>query len=405
MKKMMIVALMAAAASTAFAGDSDALKSILKAKTYAEAVSLVNANLGQLANSAEKAKAYNKLVDLALDKVSKEQGTITSNQMAQQMGTGKVEAFDTVGFYDAVLDAFKAANECEKYDQMPNEKGKVKPAFHNKNVQRLVGYRTRLIDGGIYFQNHDMKKAFAQLAEYVDSHDAPLFKDEVAKTPDENYANMAYYAARFAYLNQDMENVPKYADIAGKDEKLASDATVLKLAAIQQGLKTREDSVKYVSRLETDYAANPKNEMVLGTLLSMYGSLGMNTEMNSLIDKVLAADPENFTAWATRGQNAMFSEDWDLAISSLEKAIAKQPESAVALSMLGASLINKGAQAQEKVAGRGGQIPATAKDQILPFYNKAKEYLERAKAADPTEAQSKWSYALDRCEYLIDSLK
>ena len=250
-----------------------------------------------------------------------------------------------------------------------------------------------------------MKKAFAQLAEYVDSHDAPLFKDEVAKTPDENYANMAYYAARFAYLNQDMENVPKYADIAGKDEKLASDATVLKLAAIQQGLKTREDSVKYVSRLETDYAANPKNEMVLGTLLSMYGSLGMNTEMNSLIDKVLAADPENFTAWATRGQNAMFSEDWDLAISSLEKAIAKQPESAVALSMLGASLINKGAQAQEKVAGRGGQIPATAKDQILPFYNKAKEYLERAKAADPTEAQSKWSYALDRCEYLIDSLK
>ena len=101
----------------------------------------------------------------------------------------------------------------------------------------------------------------------------------------------------------------------------------------------------------------------------------------------------------------MFSEDWDLAISSLEKAIAKQPESAVALSMLGASLINKGAQAQEKVAGRGGQIPATAKDQILPFYNKAKEYLERAKAADPTEAQSKWSYALDRCEYLIDSLK
>ena len=113
---MMIVALMAAAASTAFAGDSDALKSILKAKTYAEAVSLVNANLGQLADNAEKAKAYNKLVDLAIDKVSKEQSVIASNQMAEQMGTGKVEQYDTVGFYDAVLDAFKAANECEKYD-------------------------------------------------------------------------------------------------------------------------------------------------------------------------------------------------------------------------------------------------------------------------------------------------
>ncbi len=59
MKKMMIVALMAAAASTAFAGDSDALKSILKTKSYAEAASLVSSSLSQLASPAEKAKAYN----------------------------------------------------------------------------------------------------------------------------------------------------------------------------------------------------------------------------------------------------------------------------------------------------------------------------------------------------------
>ena len=53
MKKMMIVALMAATASTAFAGDSPELKSILKAKTYAEAASLVNSSLGQLIATKE----------------------------------------------------------------------------------------------------------------------------------------------------------------------------------------------------------------------------------------------------------------------------------------------------------------------------------------------------------------
>ena len=405
MKKMMIVALMAAAASTAFAGDSDALKSILKTKSYAEAASLVSSSLSQLASPAEKAKAYNKLVDLAIDKVAKEQGTITSNQMAEQYGQGKVEPYDTAGFYDAVLNAFKAAEECEKYDIMPNEKGKVKPAFHNKNVQRLLGYRPRLIDGGIYYQNFDMKKAFAQLAEYVDSHNSSLFAEEIAKTPDENYTNMAYYAARFAYQNKDYDNVAVYANIAGQDEKLASDATVLKLAAMQQEIRTREDSLNYVKRLETDYAANPSNEMVLGTLLSMYASLNMNNEMNSLIEKTLAADPSNYTAWAMKGQNAMFAEQWDEAISCFEKALEKQPESAVALSMLGASLINKGAQAQERAAGRNGMIPSTAKDQIRPFYDRAKECLEKAKAADPTEQTSKWSYALDRCNYLLDSLK
>ena len=59
MKKLMMMAIMFVAAATAFAGDSDALKAILKAKTYADAEQLLKANLGQLANDEEKAAAYN----------------------------------------------------------------------------------------------------------------------------------------------------------------------------------------------------------------------------------------------------------------------------------------------------------------------------------------------------------
>ena len=61
MKKLMIAALLIFASSAAFAGDSDALKAILKAKTYTEAESLLKSNLAQLTTAAEKAKAYNKL--------------------------------------------------------------------------------------------------------------------------------------------------------------------------------------------------------------------------------------------------------------------------------------------------------------------------------------------------------
>ena len=57
MKKIMIAALMILSTSAAFAGDSDVLKTILKAKTYAEAEQLVKSSLGQLANDGEKAKA------------------------------------------------------------------------------------------------------------------------------------------------------------------------------------------------------------------------------------------------------------------------------------------------------------------------------------------------------------
>ena len=49
----MIAALLLLGASSAFAGDSDALKAVKKAKTYAEAEALVKQNLNAFANDKE----------------------------------------------------------------------------------------------------------------------------------------------------------------------------------------------------------------------------------------------------------------------------------------------------------------------------------------------------------------
>ena len=70
--------------TSAFAGDSDALKAVLKAKTYAEAEALVKQNLGQLANDAEKAKAYNKLVDLSMKAFNDQQSIQQTNQIMKK---------------------------------------------------------------------------------------------------------------------------------------------------------------------------------------------------------------------------------------------------------------------------------------------------------------------------------
>ena len=87
-----MMAMMLVASATTFAGDSDALKAILKAKTYAEAEQLVKSSLGQLANDAEKAKAYNKLVDLAMAAFNEQSTIQTENQIAKQMGKEEIEA-------------------------------------------------------------------------------------------------------------------------------------------------------------------------------------------------------------------------------------------------------------------------------------------------------------------------
>ena len=53
MKKVFMMAIALMASSMTFAGDSDALKAILKSKDYAEAANLVKQNLGQLADNAD----------------------------------------------------------------------------------------------------------------------------------------------------------------------------------------------------------------------------------------------------------------------------------------------------------------------------------------------------------------
>jgi len=178
MKKLMMMAMLMVASATAFAGDSPALKAILKAKSYAEAEALVKSSLSELASDAEKAKAYNKLVDLALDDFNAQSTIVTENQLAKQMGKEE-KPVDNAAMSEAALNALLNGIECDKYDQLPNEKGKISPKFASKNAQRLWGGpRNQLVNSGQdALTAKDQAAARKYWQAFVESDKAPLFKD------------------------------------------------------------------------------------------------------------------------------------------------------------------------------------------------------------------------------------
>lgn len=391
MKKLMIAALMIFASSAVFAGDSDALKAILKAKTYTEAESLVKSSVGQLVSAGEKAKAYNKLVDLAMDKVSKEQAIMSANQMAEQFKQGKVEPYDTVGMYNAVYNALENGIECEKYDQMPDIKGKVKPKFHEANRDRLYGLRVHLINAGQAAGNKDDKvAAMRDYAMYVESANAPLFSDvDKTKNPDQYIGEVARVAAVYAYQNKKMDLADKYVDIAMKDTAVYKDALNLKLYIAQQQLKTKEDSVKYIGVLKDIYAKDKNNDQVFASLVSLYSSLKQNDEMNALVNDKLAADPKNYTAWALKGQNDMNASKWDDAITSYKKAIEIKQDEPIIYTYIGFCINSKASAINNDVAGQ------------KELFKESIPYLEKAKELDPNREKANWSYPLYQSYYVI----
>lgn len=384
MKKLIVAAMLVLGATSAFAGDSDALKAVMKAKTYAEAEALVKQNLGQFANDAEKAKAYNKLVDLGM-KVFNEQQTIQQTNQLMKKNDPVDENVMNEGAYNALMNAI----ECYKYDQLPNAKGKVAPKF-NGNATRVWGARQQLVNAGqTAAQNNKADEVLKYWGAFLDTDSEPLFASVDAKQKEaekEYIGQVALFAARYAYQAKDAARCEKYCDIAMTSEKEAKDALNLKLYVMKDGLKTKEDSLNYVNKLKDLYAKDPSNDVMLDGLNSMYSALKMDKEQTELLDAAIAKDPKNFVALANKGMMYIQKNDANNAIKCLKQALEAKPDNVVVMTYLGACYNSK-----------AGEIQAVQGRKVV--YQEAIKILDKAKELDPEKAQANWGYTRYQAYY------
>ena len=291
MKKVIVMAIALMASTMTFAAKSEAIKAITKSKDYAEAVQLVKQHLNELADNAEKAEAYNHLFELAMNKVSNETGTITENQMATQMGTGKVKPYDTLGLANAICDAIENVIECNKYDQLPNAKGKVRPQFE-KNIARVWAVRSHLVNIG---QEEARKGNNAGVLKYwgmfTDSAADPTFA-AMDKTPEKEYAGQVAF-----------------------------------------------------------FADEPENEVIVDAINGMYEGLDKKAQ-NEFLDQHLAKFPNSFTALANKGLMAVNANNAEEGAKWLRKAAAAKPDNAVVYTYLGACLSVQAANENDIAKGK-----------------------------------------------------
>ena len=375
-----MMAMMLVAGATAFAGDSDALKAVMKCKNYAEAAQLMKSNVDQMADAAEKAKAYNHLVDLAMSKVSNETGIMAENQAALQLGQGKQKPYDTIALADGICEAIEAAIECDKYDQQPNAKGKIAPKFAEKNAQRIWAVRSHLVNiGQEAARNGQSENVLKYWGAFTDSGAAPFFAAQ-DHNPEKEYAGqVAYFAGRYAFDAKDMDRAYKYLDIAMKDESQRTEALNFKLYVMRSNLKNREDSLACINRFKELYEADPTNEVVLDGLYAMYDGLKMKEAQKDLLDNHLAKYPDSFTATAEKGMMAIAENNAEEGANWLRKAAALKPENAVVQTYLGTCL--------NVIAGNTDDA---AKRKAT--FEEAVKALDRAKELDPDKTQANWGY-------------
>ena len=398
MKKMFLMALMAAAATTAFAQDAlvkQAAKLTSKGE-YKQAEDLLKPALTS-SETLDKAAAWFQLSDINYQHFNKIKTKVMEDQVMK-----KQEAYDTVGMHHSLIAAYEAALECDKYDMQPNAKGKVKPRFRAKNQERFKNLGGDMVNAGLYEYNHKNPQAAQKdWMHYLDMASTSLFSEVNDMPKDAFRPDILYYAALVSYTQKDYVNAEKYAKEAAAIPEKANDANEILLFSQKENCKTAADSVNYMNTVKSLRKQYPKEDRYFNLLMDYFNKPGKEADKKAWVEEEMALDPQNKMVWAVKGETEMNAEQWDAAVESFKKAIEIDPQFVPCYFNIGVCLNSKARVLQDQLADKNGTISKVNFEKVKAVLSESLGYLEKCQQLDPSRNTANWAYPLYQIYYSL----
>ncbi len=402
MKKIMMMALMAVAATTGFAQD-DLVKQAKKLMNKGEFDQAAQTLAPALESSAtvDKKGAWNLASEIQYKKFMEIQTKMTQNQMAQ-----KNEPYDTLGMHSAIVNAWEYAKKCDEFDQQPDAKGKVKLKYRSDSQNRYKNMGISLVQAGQYFyqDRKDNKQAFRAWSNYLDMKNSSIFAEVKDFPKDPFFYDIAYYTAILSYQSKDYPNALKYAQLTAEDASKAGEANEILLFSKKETMKTKQDSIDYVNMVKDLHKKEPQEQRYFNLLMDYYSHAGDKAAMMAWADEEIALDAQNKMAWALKGEVQMNSENWDGAIESYKKAIEIDSEFLQCIFNAGVCYNSKAIALNEKLADKNtGSLTNENAEKVKAELKAALSFLERARELDPNREKVNWAYPLYRIYYSMQN--
>ena len=276
----------------------------------------------------------------------------------------------------AILPYFKKAYEL---DQLPNEKGKIKPKY-SKDIKSILGAdHVYYFNGGAYyFDQKDYKKAYDFFNQYLEISELPMFEGTQTAEKDSTFMTVQFYAAVAATQLQDSPIAIKALERAKSSDFRLNDV----YQYLSYEYKQAGDSVNYVKTLEEGYAKFPNEEFFLMSLIDAYIQSSQNEKAISYLNTAIAQKPSDSQLYHALGiVYETGIKDYAKAEETFKKALEVNPESVESMSALGRiyynQAVNKQGEANMINDSKKYQEELTiAKDlfkQALPYFQKAHE--------------------------------
>ena len=397
MKKFMMMALMAAAATTAFAQDA-LVKEAKKLSAQGEFDEALKTLAPALTSSEtlDKAAAWNLQSNINYDKFMDIQKKDAENQI-----TKKNVPYDTLGMYRAAVAAWEAALKCDEFDQLPDAKGKVKLKYRSAAQNRFKNHGVALVQGGqTLYQKHINDEALNAWALYVDMRNTSIFAEVKDFPRDPFYADICYYAAFLSYQVKAYDKAQKYALLTIEaDPSKQGDANEILLFSKKDAMTTAQDSAEYVAMVKKIHKENPSEDRYFNLLMEYYTRANNPAALNEWINEEVTVNPDNKMTWALKGEAEMNAEKWDEAVVSFKKAIEIDPTFVQCVFNAGRCYYASAMNLQNQLADSNGMITNANRQKVLDVVKEAENFYTRARELDPDRATCNWAYPLYQIYY------
>lgn len=283
--------------------------------------------------------------------------------------------------YEALYGILPYFQKAYELDQLPNEKGKVKPKYTKDIKSILSANHVYLFNGGAYyFDKQEYKKAYDFFNQYVEISELPMFEGTQTAEKDSTFMTVQFYAAAAASLAKDSRLAISALERAKNTPYRQYD--VYQYLCYEYGeARTAQDSVMLEKTFEEGMQVFPDSIFFLNNLINTYIYSNRNEKALELLNVAIQKTPDDATLYNVMGH----VYENGVKIGEAEKyyllALEKDPNMTIALSNIGrvyynqgvnklseANMINDSKKYQEELG--------MAKDlfkKALPYYKKAHE--------------------------------
>ena len=284
--------------------------------------------------------------------------------------------------YEALYGILPYFQKAYELDQLPNEKGKVKPKYTKDIKSILSANHVYLFNGGAYyFDKQEYKKAYDFFNQYVEISELPMFAGTQTAEKDSTFMTVQFYAAAAASLAKDSRLAIAALERAKNTPYRQYD--VYQYLCYEYGeARTAQDSVMLEKTFEEGMQVFPDSAFFLNNLINTYIYSNRNEKALEMLNVAIQKNPNDANLYNVMGRVYETGlKDYANAEKNFQIALEKDPNLTDALSNIGriyynqgvnklseANMINDSKKYQEELG--------IAKDlfkKALPYYKKAHE--------------------------------